>query len=260
MALLNGGRRALGLCLFVILQLSAPVDWAFSASLALAGLVSQLVMKKWVPLEAAKDTKTTIELLRRALPFALTGVSGQFRNADVPIVTMALGGTAAAAYGLGSRLASPFLLVFSSASSLILVRARSFTRRQVRMLLILLLTGTALLAISLVSASHLLVSPLSNVIPWLTQEETSIIALVASGYLFAGSAIVLGSLCVAFGLQLALVTINVTTTIASLTLVAILSHVTAAGLPPAIASSCCYGLQAFILTLLLFTRRKEGSV
>lgn len=245
-AFLAGGRRIIGLGGFVALCLVIDAKWAFTISLAVSAIVAQILVKTWVPLTSCSSYSSR-GLLREALPFTFTSISGQMRNLDVPIITALIGGPPAAAYGLGARFASPVMLIFSSLSSLILVRARKFTAPQLNRLVISLISAGGGVAVSLVVLAPHLTRFASQFVSWIGVAEMRILAMVTASYIFAGVGIILGSICVAFHLQNELVRVNIATTVVSLASVSLLAVTTGSAISSAITSTICYMLQAVIL-------------
>lgn len=248
--LLNGARRVLGLVLFLSLALVLPAGWAFSSALAVAALASLVVAMSWTPLSNLRRQFPFLPLLREAVPFTLTSVSGQMRNLDVPIIASIIGGAPAAAYGLGARLASPALLVFSSVSNLILVRARAMTWCRFLTLIVFTLAFSTVAAALLVSTGEITGQILSTFISWNTFDTSRVIVLVAASYLFAGVGIVFGSVCVAFDMQRKLVRVNIVTAVTSLTLVILCTVFFESAALAASASLSCYSLQAVTLAAM----------
>lgn len=256
-ALLNGVRRLIGLALFLPLTLIIPSDWAFTVALVASAALAQGVAMGWVRLSVGEADVSMTGLLREAMPFTFTSLSGQLRNLDVPLVSAFIGNAPAAAYGLGARFASPMLLVYSAISGLILVRVRHKPRRHVAALLAVLLSGTAVVSVLAIVCLPLLTGLLTPYVSWIDEHLMLIIALVATSYMFAGAGIILGSICVAFELQSLLARINIATTLTSLALVAMLSVSTGSGVLSAFASMTCFTLQAGALTYLAFTRHPD---
>lgn len=250
-AILTGGRRLAALAAFFVLSQWLPPSYAFSLSLASTALAAQAIMASWLPHSRGMRQLSSKALLRESLPFALTGLSGQLRNLDTPITAIWLPVPLAAAYGLGSRFASPLLIVFSASANVLLARARTLGSYRLGRFMLTLLSGGALLTTAMVVAAPLVALVLRYFIGWVTVDDARVMMWVASGYLFAGIGIVLGSLCVAHHLQAQLVRVNIATVTTSLALISLLSALTRNGEPPAIAALACYAGQAVVLSLVL---------
>lgn len=256
-AALTAGRRLCALGLFLLTAERIAPDAAFGLSLTVTSALAYAAVRRWASVGQPGDVLHGYrDLLRAAFPYTATSLSGQLRNFDVPLVTAAMGGTAAAAYGLGARLASPALLVFSAVSGLVLVRVRKMADKRVRRLI-----AASLLIPMTVAAVAILAVPitapiLGRAVNWVDAEATLLMVVVSVSYLFAGVGIVLGSMCVAHDLQQALMRVNIVTVLTSLSLVALASTFGRSALVAAAASAGCYLAQAALLALLVIRRRR----
>ena len=256
-SLLNGARRLSSLVLFLLLARFVEAAFAFSFSLLISSVLFHLLICRWSPASRIASSSSPWALLREASPFTFTSLSGQMRNLDVPLVTSIIGGSSAAAYGLGARLASPVMLIYSSVSSLILVRTRTFTSRKVLTLVSTLLSVSTLLAIGISINAHSFALLLTPYVPWLTLANSQVLLIVTCSYLFAGTSILLGSMLVAYGKQKILMSINVLTATTSLVSVWLFSSLTGSAHTAAVASLCCYVFQAVALTFLIFVHHRN---
>lgn len=256
-ALVNATRRLFGLALFMIGLLAIPADWSFTLALAVAAVGTQLVVAAWTPLNEGEGLVDRRALIRSAIPFAFSSVSGQLRNLDVPLVAAFVLGVSAAAYGFGVRIASPVMLVYSAISGLVLVQVRRAGLLSLRLIVAGLLavpTVGALLLILSRGTVQQIVEPFIN---WVDAEAATTMTLVAAGYLFAGSGIIFGSICVAFHLQRRQVVVNLTTVAASLMCIGVSAAITQQGIVPALLSLACYIGQALVLATIILTHRPE---
>jgi len=249
-AFVNASRRILALFVFTALWLILPLELAFSLSLSAAALIGQVVTARMYRLPKRGRFVGVNQYLRRSAPFTVTALSSQMRNLDVPTVAILVGGTSAAAYGLGARMANPALLVYSAISGLLLVRVRELTVIRTR----LLISAIVLLPVAL-TALLLLLSPsifqvLAGFLSWISPESTMLMVIVASTYLFAGSAILLGAMCASFNRETKQARVNLLTAVGSLIIIAACAVITGSALTGALGGLVSYFAQVLVLALI----------
>lgn len=110
---------------------------AYAAGLALGALAAQAHMRTWLRVAPARPLGLRV-VLRQAVPFFVSSVAMQSRTLDVSIVAWVAGVSAAGTYSAASRLVSPFLIVASVASALVMpYSVRADTREVNRLVRIL---------------------------------------------------------------------------------------------------------------------------
>ncbi|KAB1641004.1 lipopolysaccharide biosynthesis protein [Gulosibacter chungangensis] len=251
-SLITAGRRLGALLIFFGCLFFLDTAWSFSVALLTASAAAFVIVAYFTPIPST--TRRNYGLIGESIPYMLSGVSGQLRNLDVPVITMFLSAPIAAAYGLGSRLSSPFMLVFSSMSNIILTRARDMPRHKLMLYLTSLVAGAVVMSVCGLFLLPVITSVLSTFVEWITPQYSLVIVLVACSYLFAGTGIIFGSVCVAHGLQRELSRVNLITVVVSLGLIATVSLIFGFGWLAACASLTCYATQLVTLGSLIWKR------
>lgn len=256
---LNGLRRVLGLLLFLVLLLMVNPILAFTSALAFASIIAHLVVCIWTTVDIRFSIGVARRVLRDALPFMGTAISGQARNLDVPIVAGVIGGISGSAFGLGSRLASPVMLVASAVSNLVLVRIGDMAVRKAASFLFGTVLVVYLAVAGLIVGRPVVFEILHFFIPWMTVDASVVVSFVAVSYMLAGCSIILGSTCVAFGRQVVLVFTNLTVTGVSLALIVYFVMFTGSATGAAICSASCYFAQSVFLLIVAIRLVRRGS-
>lgn len=174
----------------------------FGLSLVVGSVVGEVHIERWVRRSGelkVQDTHTKGEVLRDALPYSLTNISGQARNLDTAIVSAFSSSIQAASFAAASKVAVPiFLLASAIASSVMPAVANGGHYFSTKLLRALMGGVFASCVLSLA------VLPFSNTLMALIFGETyshagSLFVLVVIGTIFAAVVSPLAALVQAHG-------------------------------------------------------------
>jgi O-antigen/teichoic acid export membrane protein len=212
-AVVTGGRRVLALGLFLGMGHVLGMTLAFSVSLFVGTAIGWLLTDHWTILRPRRTSVGYRNLLRRTMPFAVTSLSSQLRNAQVAVVAVIVPSAPAAAFGLGTRIASPALLLFNSIANVLLGRMAQGRSRPGLMVMQKAFVATSLAAAGLVLVVRLLSPRIQEAVEWAGPAEIWLASLVGVSFIYAGLTITYGSIAVAHGRESGLAMLNTVTSI-----------------------------------------------
>jgi len=248
-------RRLLaGSVMAVLVAVGVDPAWAFSCALASAAVLFWCVTVRRPP--GLVSLPSAIDEIRRSWPIGVSVVAGQARNLDTAIVAAALGSGAAAAFGLGVRTGASGMIAFSNVGALLLANHVRLGPRRLKRVAWIILGCSLVLALVAASSAPAIYVVLPPLIPWLTVEDASVLALALSAYMLVGGNTVLGPLGNALGIDRLGGYLSIATVLAYLGALALLS--TAAGLKIAVVAAAATQLVSLVIRVALVHVKGEG--
>jgi len=207
-ALVLAGRRVGAIALFFLLKVIFDVEVAFATSLLIASLVSLIGVPKPYISRRCLNGGTFSGVFKELKPLAVSTWVTQIRSLDVSLVGLAVGIRPSLPYSLGSRIANPILIAFSSLGNIILVRVGQFKKKRVSTIVGASYVLSIVLAMLVGLMSSSLARIAAGIWTWSNENLFWILGAVIFKTFSVGINIILGSALNASGAKGQVATIN----------------------------------------------------